>query len=78
MKITVHSEEELLNLCKELLHITVNLRAATKLWEQHYGCALRNKKKYYEARADELIERLQVTDHKHSHDIKIDISNPEP
>lgn len=57
--VKVHSEEELMALSGELLHALVNVRYWTKKWEQEYGCEMKIKKKYWEARADELIAKMQ-------------------
>lgn len=75
MKITIHSEEELIQVTKELVHVLCNLRKFSKLWEQEYGVKLKERKKYYEAKADELIERLQVPEHRQVGQIKIEINN---
>jgi len=77
MKVVVKSEEELMELGSELLHILVNLRFATKAWERDYGANLRGRKKYYELKADELIQKLQLTKSHHSYQIKIDINAEE-
>lgn len=75
MKIKINSEQELIGVCEEALHIIANLRKFTKLWEQEHGIELKIKKKRYEQMADELIERLQVPEHRHSGQIKIEINN---
>jgi len=73
MKVTVRSEEELMELGSELLHILVNLRYATKAWERDYGANLRDRKKYYELKADELIQKLQLSKSHHAGQIKIEL-----
>jgi hypothetical protein len=75
MKIKIQSEEELTSVCEEALHIIANLRKFTKLWEQDFGVELKTKKKRYEQMADELIERLQVLEHRNPEQIKIEINN---
>jgi hypothetical protein len=75
MKIKIQSEEELISVCEEALHIISNLRKFTKLWEQEFGVELKTKKKRYEQMADELIERLQVPEHRQAGQIKIEINN---
>lgn len=73
MKIKLSSEQELIDTATEAIHILSNLRKFTKLWEQGYGVELRNRKKYWEKKADELIEKLKVGEQRHSRDIKIEI-----
>lgn len=65
MRITINSEDELVQLTKDLLHIMVNLRAATKDWHEHYGHYRLQKKKMWEGKADDLIAKLDAQ-RKHS------------
>ena len=74
MKIKINDEQELVDVCTEALHILSNLRKFTKLWEESYGVDLRRRKKYYEEKADELIERLQVPENRKQSQIKIEIN----
>lgn len=74
MIVKINSEEELIKVTAELIHVLANLRKFTVLWESHYGVALKQKKKYYEKRADELIEILETGSHKWAHQIKIEIT----
>jgi hypothetical protein len=73
MVIKINSEEELLNVDAELIHVIANLRKFTKLWEETHGVELKRNKKYYELKADELIARLQVENHKQVYEIKIEV-----
>lgn len=73
MKIKITSEEELEKVAAELIHILANLRKFTRLWEESHGVELKRYKKYYEAKSDELIKKLQVPDHQRLHEIKIEI-----
>lgn len=75
MKIKVTSEDELLTICADALHVLTYLRKYTKLWEENYGVELKTRKKHYEKEADKLIEQLQLKDHKYSKDIKIEINH---
>jgi len=74
MKIKIHSEEELVQVAAELIHALANLRKFTKLWDESHGVDLKRQKKYYEAKADELIERLQVPEHRNPEQVKIEIN----
>ena len=57
MKIKVTSEEELVEVAKEALHILQNLRHWTKLWNAHHGSELRERKAYWEEKADLFLEK---------------------
>lgn len=74
MKITVTSEQELVNVATELAHVLSHLRKYQKKWEQNYGVELKNRKKFWEERADALLQRLQVTEHRNPIQIKIEIN----
>jgi len=74
MKIKVTSEQELLNVCQEALHILSNLRHFTNKWNKEHGYELRQRKDYYEKMADELIQRLQITEHRRESQIKIEVN----
>jgi hypothetical protein len=74
MKVKIESEQELISVCEEALHIIANIRKFTKLWEQEFGVELKTKKKRYEQMADELIERLQVPEHRRVGQIKIEVN----
>lgn len=43
----------------EAIKIMVNLRSATKEWNQYYGCELLNKKKRWETKADNFLEEFK-------------------
>lgn len=75
MKIIINSEDELISVAEEALHILANLRKFTALWENSHGVELKNRKKYYENKADELIQRLQIPDHRHPDQLTIKISD---
>lgn len=74
VKVKIKTEAELYSVCTELLHITLNLRKFTKLWEENYGVEIKARKKYWEDKADSLLQRLQVTDHRNPSQIKIEIN----
>ena len=73
MVIKINSEEQLVKVATELIHVIANLRKFTKLWEETHGVELKRNKKYYEQKADELIARLQVENHKHKYQVKIEV-----
>lgn len=73
MIIKISSEEQLVSVATELIHVIANLRKFTKLWEETHGVELKRNKKYYEQKADDLIAKLQVQDHKQVHEIKIEV-----
>lgn len=74
MKIIVKSEEELVNVATELAHVLCNLRHFTRLWNETHGAELRARKKYWEDKCDELLKRLQITEHRQSNQIKIEVN----
>jgi hypothetical protein len=74
MKIKVTSEEELEQIAREALHILANLRASTKLWNEHYGSYYSGRKKYWEGKADEFTEQLQVPANKISAYINFEVN----
>jgi hypothetical protein len=57
--IKIHSEEELAELARELLYISVNLRKSTIKWNEHFGSETKVIKKKWEKRMDALIEALE-------------------
>jgi len=73
MIVKINSEEELIQVAEELIHVITNLRKFTLLWEKNYGVVLKQQKKYYEKKADELIEKLKVGVHKDPREINIEI-----
>lgn len=60
VKVTVKSEEELVELTKKLLHILVNLRHRSTIWHEQHGATNLYAKKKWEQRADELIQELNI------------------
>lgn len=60
VKVTVKTEEELVELTRRLLHIMINLRHWTAIWNEHYGTKNLHEKKKWEKRADELIQELKI------------------
>ena len=75
MKIKIESEEQLVEVCEEALHILANYLKFSELWEKHHGSDLNSRKKYYQRKGWELIKRLEVPEHKSVHEIKIEIKN---
>lgn len=61
MKVRIESEEELVHEFREALHILVNMRKFQKLWEDNLGVELKNRKKYWEGKADEFLLKLGET-----------------
>jgi len=73
MNIKISSEEELIKVATEALHILSNMRRFQKAWEQDFGVELKTRKKWFEKRADDFLAKLQVPDHSRIHEIKIEI-----
>lgn len=74
MKIKIQSEEELLKVATEALHILANLRHFTKKWNETHGYELKRRKIFYEEKADELIQRLQIEEHRTESQVKIEVN----
>lgn len=75
MKIKVSSEDELVKVAQEGIHILNNLRYWTKLWNAHHGRELRDRKQYWEEKADLFLEQLQVEEHRGQNQIKIEMKD---
>lgn len=77
MKIQVTNEQDLIKIAEEAIRVLANLRKFTKLWEESYGVELKNRKKYWEDRADELVEKLKAKELYRKEQIKIEINAEE-
>lgn len=53
MKVTIANDASL----RELAEILVKVRYHTRQWEKYYGADTRKRKKLWEQRADEWIEK---------------------
>lgn len=73
MIVKIHSEQELIEVATEAIHLLNNLRHTTKLWNESHGCELRSRKKYYEELSDKFLEKLKVTEHREAKQIKIEL-----
>lgn len=58
MNIKINSEEELVELFRELLHISVNMRHWQVEWHEKYGVELGRIRKHWEKRMDIYLEQL--------------------
>lgn len=72
----IKDEEELLSLCRESVHILNNLRYTTEEWNEHFGHARRERKNYWEKRADDFLEKIDARCSRKAKtvDIKIEIT----
>lgn len=77
MKIIVHSEEELMQLAVDAIHILHNLRRTTEDWRLHYGSHRLSRVKYFEEKADDLFRRLHVKEANKDNPIKIEVKDEE-
>jgi hypothetical protein len=75
MRIVVQSEDELYEISKNLLHISVNLRYWTKEWDKHHGKTLLERKQYWQNRMDEYLEELGARKTQLLTEVKIEIKN---
>lgn len=76
MKIKVNNEDELIKVAQEGLHILNNLRHWTKMWNAHFGSDFKERKKFWEEKADLFLEKLKVENHRNGNQIKIEIDKP--
>ena len=58
MNIKIHTEEELVEAFKNLLHISVNLRHSQVKWEREYGVDAKDLKKKWEEKMDTYLQDL--------------------
>jgi hypothetical protein len=75
MTVKVETEEELIELSRELIHVLTNLRHVTKEWNKYYGGVLAGRKKEWEKRADELIEKMRATPTHQSTHVQVQINS---
>lgn len=75
MRVVINTEQELLELSKEFLYVMTNLRYWQNEWSKHHGYVLLQQKKKWEAKADELLERLKTKGSVHKYDVHIKIEN---
>jgi len=61
MHLKIDSEEELINVFKDLMHVGVNMRYWQKQWKEHYGATNRKAKEKWEERYDKLLEKINAT-----------------
>jgi hypothetical protein len=73
MNIKISSEQELIEVATEAIRVLANLRKFTMLWEESHGVVLKDKKKVWEARADKLIDKLQVPELGRNEHVKIEL-----
>lgn len=77
MRVKLNSEEELVNMARELLHVMVNLRHWSTKWEQEYGSDLLAAKKKWERKSDDILAKYQVTKTNLKQEIKIEVDATE-
>ena len=75
MRIIVHSEDELLEVARKLLHCGTNLRYWTKQWNEKHGGLLLQRKQYWEKKWDELMEELEARRSNLLTEVKIEIKD---
>lgn len=75
MRVTIKSEEELIEVAQEAIRILVNLRHSSKAWEEDYGVEKKRSKKKWEEAADRFVSKLQTPDLTRNEHIKIEIKH---
>lgn len=63
--------EEMKQQAEELLHILHNLRFHTKYWKQHFGGQAKQRKEYWEQKADEKLNQFGLNEHNNTKAIQI-------
>lgn len=58
MNVKVDTEEKLVHTLREAIHILENMRRFQKLWEEAHGVELKERKKYWEGKADNFLTDL--------------------
>lgn len=75
MRIIVHSEDELYEIARNLLHISVNIRHWQKEWNEKHGGVLLERKKHWENRMDEYLKELGARKTNLLTEVKIEIND---
>lgn len=57
-----HTNKPVKQLAEEAIHILNNPRFHTKYWNEHGGHQARFRMKYWQQKADSLLDSLQLTD----------------
>lgn len=73
MVVKIHSEQELIEVAQEAIRLLLNIRHATKKWEENYGVELKRSKKKWEEAADKFISKLESKELNRNENIKIEI-----
>lgn len=69
-KITL-TPDEMKQLAEDLLHIVHNMRFYQKYWQDNYGGQAKQRKEYWEAKADEKLNQYGLNEHKNTKSIQI-------
>lgn len=75
MRVIIHSEDDLVDVTRNLLHISINLIHWTKEWEKYHGKILNDRKKYWQNRMEEYLEELGARKTQLLTEVKIEINN---
>lgn len=75
MKVKVTSDQELVDLACELLHVMQNMRYWQNRWHNEHGSILLRQKIRWEARADQLLGELNMEKTHKANSIKIEIND---
>lgn len=75
MRIIVNSEDDLVTIARNLLHISVNVRYWQKEWNEKHGGVLLERKKFWENKMDEYLKELGARKSNLLTEVKIEINN---
>jgi len=65
------TDDDMKQLAEDLLHIIHNMRFYQKYWKEHYGGRAKERKEYWEQKADEKLNQLGLTEHNNTKSFQI-------
>lgn len=70
VKCDIEKKETVFEMAGQLAHTLHNLRFFTKYWNEHGGYAARERMKYWQDKADKLLDSYGITTHNNIKAIK--------
>lgn len=69
--VKIETEEQLTRKFEELAHALHNLRFFTKYWNEHGGYQARQRMKFWQEKADDLLDGMGLTLHRNINSITV-------
>lgn len=69
--VEINSDKELKSRFEEMAHILHNLRFYSKYWVEHGGYQARSRKKFWEEKADQCLNKNGLTLHNNINSVKV-------